>query len=85
MLRFADEAALARLLIGAAAIAPAKCRQWVKRIASQLDPAVVHLAPALPGRHGRCLGTRGRVQGGDAPNSFSTAAIIGCLRPALRS
>src|SRR5262245_64523407 len=33
---FADEAALARLLIGAAAIAPAKRRQWVKRIASQL-------------------------------------------------
>src|SRR5215831_8595372 len=54
---FADEAALARLLIGAAAIAPAKRRQWVKRIASQLDPAVVHLAPALPGRHGRCLGS----------------------------
>src|SRR5262249_17491403 len=54
---FADEAALARLLIGAAAIAPATRRQWVKRIGSQLDPAGVHLAPALPGRHGRCLGS----------------------------
>jgi hypothetical protein len=29
---FADEAALARLLIGAAAIAPAERRQWVKHI-----------------------------------------------------